>query len=85
MLSFAFWKHLLGFHKAIFIMGKTDYKLHKIHHKGIFSKLIIILAELAEFRGADTMTAHGLFWFYVDSIFDNLGVTAKVSLRCLIG
>lgn len=82
MIRLAFWKHHLGFQMAIFIVGKMHYKLHKIHHKGAFSMLIIILAELGEFRGVDTMTAHGLFWLYVDSIFDNLGVIVKAPLRC---
>lgn len=47
--------------------------------------LTIILTEPEEARGTGTMPAHGLFWLYADSIFDNLGVTVKVPLRCLNG
>lgn len=38
-----------------------------------------------QFRAGDKVPVHGLFWLRGDSIFDNLGVTAKGAKGCLIG
>lgn len=59
------------------MMGKMCYKRHEINHRRAFSMSMIISVGLGQFCRGHKMPVHGLFWLHVDSIFDNLGVTAK--------